>query len=294
MSKIWRHPQLKASKWKGEPYMIRQVKEDGWRATLFKGESDRDTYMFGKSDREDLEFFARFPRLRDDLQLMIRRLPEYSSVDMEICAGQGVRESVITALKDSSLVLRFVAFATPYWDGQDRHWWDISKARERALRAGFQFSKYSLISASEANMPLEEHRKHLVRMAEEQMLEGWILKNKGQCGNWYKVKVEPTIDCVVDGVVPGQGKYENLVGALRLSLYRGKELVEVATASGMTDEQRREMTGLNQGGRLRGRVVEVRFQRVGSGGRLLHPRFVRWRPDKPAKHCVISQLEEGE
>jgi ATP-dependent DNA ligase len=59
------------------------------------------------------------------------------------------------------------------------------------------------------------------------------------------------------------------------------ELTEITRVSGMPDEQRLDIDEKKD----LGRVVEVEYQDVGNGGRLIHPRFVRWRDDKPASQC---------
>lgn len=41
----------------------------------------------------------------------------------------------------------------------------------------------------------------------------------------------------------------------------------------------------------KGAVCEVEYQDVASKGRLQHPRFVRWRDDKLAEECFISQIQ---
>lgn len=300
---MWTHETLKGKSWRGQPYSVRQHKEDGWRATVFK-QQDNSVLIFGSPGRHKdltrLEFITRFPRLQKDLRELFKAMPRKTSVDMEICAGAGVRESVITALKDRTLPLRFVAFAVPFLGGVDLRAKSLGDAEKiiRSWDVGVGFARYEI--GNPIVKDADEHRSWLIEKASDLDIEGWMLKSGGQYGSWWKVKVEPTIDCVVMGVVPGTGKYRNLVGSLRLGLWPdeyvdGKaDLKEIATASGMTDEQRREMTHMDQRSRLRGRVVEVQFQRVGSGGRLLHPRFVRWRADKLSEDCLLSSLKDGE
>lgn len=299
---MWTHVQLKGKRWKGQAYEVRQYKEDGWRATVFK-QPDGTVKIFGRRQEKDLEFLGRFPRLHKDLKELFKAMPKKTSVDMEICAGTGVRESVITALKDPVLPLRFVAFAVPFFNGIDRRRESIRYAEQVVKRWNvIDFAYWEPGPLDERYRHVKEHSEALVRSALKLGIEGWMLKAGGQYGEWWKVKVEPTIDCVVMGTVPGKkGKYEGMVGALRLGLYPKRILVrkavslkEVATASGMNDEQRHEMTRMDQNGSLQGRVAEVQFQRVGSGGRLLHPRFVRWREDKHSKDCLLDQLKEGE
>lgn len=88
-------------------------------------------------------------------------------------------------------------------------------------------------------------------------------------GRW-KIKKEETVDLVVIGIKPGQEAFEGMCGSLICS----DGTREVACVSGMDLETRRAITQADVG-----RIVEVRYQYVGSGGRLRHPRFVRWRDD---------------
>lgn len=119
--------------------------------------------------------------------------------------------------------------------------------------------------------------------------EGVVYKN-GNLLDWAKEKRIATLDAVVTDVLDGNGKYAGLVGALELSVEGRK----VARCSGMTDAERITM-GDQDWDLLKGRVVEVAYQYVGAGGRLRHPRFVRWRDDKRVDECKLDQdpdLEE--
>jgi len=114
--------------------------------------------------------------------------------------------------------------------------------------------------------------------------EGVVYKD-GNLLNWAKRKAEPTADLVIIGYTDGRpgktGKMLGKVGALVLGLHGGQV---VCNCSGMDDVVRDEITA-NKDAYL-GRVVEVRYQYVGSGGGLRHPRFVRFRDDKRAEECT--------
>src|SRR5690606_14492263 len=122
--------------------------------------------------------------------------------------------------------------------------------------------------------------------------EGVVLKD-ANLFNWYKWKPVKTIDVVITDFTEGDGKYLGYIGSLKVSVYdeRGS-LIEIANVSGMTDLERDEITDLATNGGLLGRVCEVKYQYVGSGGRLRHPRFKCWREDKPAGECKTSQDPE--
>lgn len=254
----------------------------------------------------DLEFFTRFPRLNKDLAYQIKQMPPYSSADCEIVVDGAIRSNVITALKDSSIPIKVIAFATPFVQGADERESPLAYARHVAESWGFEFAPFvdAHVYFGDTGFrkkpyvfkdddAVENARMRMVTDARNQKIEGWMLKSGGQCGKWFKVKPSPTVDCVVTGWIPAEpGKYEGQIGSLVVSVYKGKELVEIASCSGMTDALRLEMTG--DADTLVGRVAEIEYQIVGAGGRLTHPRFNRWRQDKPAHMCTIDQLTEGE
>jgi len=115
--------------------------------------------------------------------------------------------------------------------------------------------------------------------------EGWVFKQREYEG-WFKLKETKTVDAIVVGCVPGKGKYAGMVGSLVCSVFQGDQLVEIANVSGMTDEQRHEMIYNCPCDK----VIEIKYQRVESRGRLRHPSFIRFRPDKPARECTMEQL----
>jgi hypothetical protein len=126
-------------------------------------------------------------------------------------------------------------------------------------------------------------------------IEGWVFKN-GNFLDWYKWKPVRTIDCVVLGFTPGEGKYSGQAGALRVGVYvraQGSGIAdsylmqEIALVSGMTDNERALINEHDIN-----RVVECAYQCVGSAGRLRHPRFVRWREDKAPVMCNARQDEQ--
>lgn len=112
----------------------------------------------------------------------------------------------------------------------------------------------------------------------------------------FKVKPADPVDCVITGVIDAEpGKFEGMIGSIVCSVYRHGKLIEIASASGMNDAVRAEMTCLHKDDMLRGLVVELKYQMIGAEGRLMHPRFSRWRPDKPMAECTYDQLEsEGD
>jgi ATP-dependent DNA ligase len=131
-----------------------------------------------------------------------------------------------------------------------------------------------------------------------------------------KVKQLRTADCVVGGFrYASKGK---LIGSLLLGLYDEEGLLHhVGFCSGLTTEHKKELTprleklikkpgftGQAPGGPSRWStersaewqplaprlVVEVQYDHF-TGGRFRHgTRFVRWRPDKAPRQCIMDQL----
>lgn len=106
--------------------------------------------------------------------------------------------------------------------------------------------------------------------------EGIVLKNE-QYSDMYKWKPMRSCDLRIVGATPGRGKYVGTVGALTCADGLGNI---VANVSGMTDAQRHSMHQLHCDNKLVGLIVEVKYQYVGSQGRLRHPVFLRFREDK--------------
>lgn len=104
---------------------------------------------------------------------------------------------------------------------------------------------------------------------------------------WYKVKKFSTIDVVITGFQPGQGKYEGQVGAVHFALWKQGTLTTIGQCSGMTDEVRKHMSD-NWDSYL-WEVMEVKYFGF-TAGTPRHPQFVRMRPDKSGAECTADQL----
>lgn len=166
--------------------------------------------------------------------------------------------------------LRLECFATPDLD-PDEH---LEQVAIYARGLGVEFCPWWHCD--------NEHWRH------EEDAEGLVFKD-GNLLNWAKLKRVATLDAVVVDIKDGAGKYLGLPGALVCAV----EGRVIASVSGMDDNMRAQI-GLDWNGTI-GRVVEIEYQYVGDGGRLRHPRFVRFRDDKAPDECLLSQdhdLEE--
>jgi hypothetical protein len=116
--------------------------------------------------------------------------------------------------------------------------------------------------------------------------EGFVLKD-GNLLNWRKLKRKCSVDLLIWGYIKGRDKYRGQVGALIVGTF---ERYILAQCSGFTDAQRLYIT--EHQSELLNTVVEVEYQYLGSGGRLRHPQFKRFRDDKWAAECHVAQNAE--
>lgn len=124
--------------------------------------------------------------------------------------------------------------------------------------------------------------------------EGMMLKNtaapykQGRSGDLLKVKAQDTLDAVVMGFTPGEGKFADAVGAIVFGQYNAAgELEKVGQCSGFTDAQRYDMA--NRPEVYIGEVVEVKHYGMVTDAELeglRHPTFVRFRDDKRPEECT--------
>jgi ATP-dependent DNA ligase len=217
----------------------------------------------------------------------LRAFPAGTSIDGELYVPGKPASYVKTAIKEQDEYLAFVPFAVPYYRGEDLTAEGLHRACDLVVGKGLPFSPYKafdeVLGSSVAPLAFNPASELAAAVADGQ--EGVVFKQSNYAG-WWKLKEDRTIDLIVTGVKAGKGKYQGLIGSLLCSTTEG---VEVAKVSGMSDKARREMTAEMQVGELTGRICEVKFQLVGSRGRLRHPRFLRWRPDKLTEDCGLAQ-----
>jgi hypothetical protein len=153
----------------------------------------------------------------------------------------------------------------------------LEQVRDYCEDCGIQFTPFIMLNDVEGT--IDEAYEGAIRYPD---VEGVVFKD-GNLLNWTKRKPTPTTDLVVKGYKDAKvGKYLGLVGAVECGLYGDDRIV--AAVSGMDDATREEISANEE--KYLGKVMEVRYQYVGSGGRLRHPRFVRFRDDKRAEECT--------
>jgi len=231
----------------------------------------------------------------------------------ELYVTGGVASDVKSAMKEGRETdwkgelaqrLQFVAYNLPYHDGGP------IEHRAKLKDMDFDVPRVLMLRDFEAgHWALTQHWKQfstptmlgivpewLIEIAKREKIEGWVLKEIYTAAPWWKLRVTWTYDCVVMGTKDGTGMNFGDVGSLLVGMFTKVSetepialLEEVASVGGMTEAERDWMTEHRD--ELEGRVCEVEANGVCSRGRLHHPRFVRWREDKPANECTSEQLE---
>lgn len=176
--------------------------------------------------------------------------------------------------------LDFDCFAiTEFGDGCS-----LENLEEYCNKIGINFAPYLFPNSFG---PIETY-KDLLKIDPD--FEGIVYKN-GNFGKWYKWKPIKTIDGYVENVKPGKGKYVGMVGSLEIAVLHKPEQnihqkneILIANISGFTDEERKSLFK-----NIYQKVVEVKYQYIGSQGKLRHPRFSRFRDDKLWHECLTDQ-----
>lgn len=239
-----------------------EVKEDGHRIMVQRAKNGQ---MFAMTT-SFIDIIGQL-RHRDWWPLCEEYLRPGEQLDGELVVPGGTSEHVKTALSVSG-DLEFKPFATTQLP--DRTPTDVVDAHLKNV-GGFTTPGYVLCPPHDAQT--------LFGYAEARGWEGWVLK-RGNYHDWYKLKCEKTIDLIIKAYNDGKGKYAGAIGSFACVTAEGHH---VANVSGMNDAVRWETRGLI------GLVIEVSYQRVGRQGRLLLPRFKRFRDDKLPSQCSVGQ-----
>ena len=277
MNELWVHERLRPKVWKGKPAHYKQWKFNGHRFTVFK-QQDGKLVGFEREIRADLEMTIKRPKIIEyDFWKALESIPPMSSVDGELYVIHGNAGDAAHAIAECLPTLCFMPFALPFWNDVCCDILDLSWANGTLLGyTDLKLAPYFSLLPSDTYEQLCDDARMLD-------IEGWVIKNANY-QDWWKVKPQKSIDCIVTGFKDGNGKYLGGVGALKVSAYIDDRLIEVASVSGMDDDVRWD---INEKEDL-GRVVEIEYQEIGNGHRLVHAHFMQWRDDKPEEECSYN------
>jgi ATP-dependent DNA ligase len=206
--------------------------------------------------------------------------------------------------------LRYAVFDCLYCGGKDVRGEDLLRRRSYAEQAVKAWGNQYAFMAP-AYHDKRAALKHVMAAGGEGVILKHVAHRYGEKNRWVKVKREATADVVIMGYKAAKEvstkksgeesmtKYAKagVIGALVVGQHKLTprsyvalwELTEVATVSGMTDDERRDFT--LRGKEYIGMVVEIKHNGREPTGRFRHPRFVQFRHDKTAESCIYYPEE---
>jgi len=285
---------------------VAEPKLDGGRYMLYL-EYDGSVHLFSRRDFPRIDKAANVPQIA-------KRYPglEGTIFDGEILLPGGKKLGDTTGILNSATAK---AIATQKEVGElHYHVWDVLHHGGQDLRNRPLRERRALLEKIVRKMnnpcvelvPQTQDKDGLFRSILAAGGEGTVLKNL-ECSygiQWVKNKRVADFSVIISGYKPGNGKYEGSLGAVAVSVYQvsqtegyaaviaGRkpqaELVEVGFASGMTDTERADIWKNREA--YLGRVIDVSAQEVTPGGRLRHPRWLRFRDDIDPKTLTFEKL----
>lgn len=260
--------------WKGEELSFAHLKRDGHWTRVEKSATGQVSVITSRPTNitEKVKFV---PTLFGAYVAM----PPSSAVEGELWYPGESASYVKSAIKHQNTNLRFSVFAVPSLD-EDAPLGDVKAIAELW---GFEFIPFWARHGHHSAWGAEGFFRDLNCLPTDRDIEGWVFKN-GNLIDFKKWKSEKTIDLIITGYKDGKGKHEFMVGSLICSTVEG---YEVANVGGLTDDLREEISCNER--KYLGQIIEATYQSVGSRGRLRHPRFKCFRPDKREDRCGASQ-----
>ena len=250
------------------------IKRDGHQTRVVKESSGKVIVL----TRNDIDITKQVKHL-PFMSRALSQQPHSTIMFGELWIAGGAASDIKTALKHRSCDMRLDFFGLQRAYGEPLEW-SLQEAELWFQSKGFSFIPYRLCDFKKPSTAIEWMCKQELQ---DWDIEGYVL-TKGNMQAVAKWKPVKTIDLICTGFTEGKGANIGLVGSITCSTVGGTEL---CTAGGFTEDMRLEISSNEQ--KYLGKVVEIKYQCVASNGRLRHPRFVRWREDKPADECTLNQ-----
>lgn len=139
-----------------------------------------------------------------------------------------------------------------------------------------------------------DKRQRLLDEAEEQKVEGWVLKEFHMKG-WYKLKPVKTIDAIIIDHQESDSKaYAGCLKSVSLGLVNDDGTIHDLgmCGGGFSKKFKLSLDTVNLRNDLIDKVIEVAYQSITPGKKLQFPRFIRFRDDKDPDQCTVEQLND--
>ncbi len=315
------HPMLATSAEEpfDDPKWLFEIKWDGYRAVAFI--EDGKLRLMSRTQND---LTAQFAELKD--------LPRYVKAKNAILDGEivaldadgrssfslmqqrtGIRKWGRRVASQPGIQVLYYAFDLLYAEGHDFRHLPLEQRKE-AL---------AMIVLPEGPLRLSEHfgqGKALFEAAKQQGLEGILAKKRDsyyeekRTGDWLKIKITDTVDCVVGGYTEPEGS-RPYFGSVVLGLYNQKgQLIHVGQAgTGFTHATLKDIWKMLEKRKTAQNpfyghvealrevhwikpalVAEIKFsewthESQDGGMKLRAPVFLRLREDKKPKECILEQ-----
>lgn len=244
------------------PVLIEE-KIDGHRYMIKKG------HAYGRNLNKDGVRENRWDKMPDSVKALATDI----FIDGELVWPGHESTDVPTGIKNNEPEMDFVGFRLPVWDGlvmPDEHHDIIGQYGIRSPKlfdTGYEDVEDLNVDALKTFAGIKHY-------------EGWVLKERCLEHKWWKLKLEWAYDLVIlDYVISTSGRHKGKLKSMTCGLADG---TVKANVSGMSDTERYAFNPAKD----IGRVIEVKANGIASQGKLRHPRFIRFRPDKSREECT--------
>jgi hypothetical protein len=233
-------------------------------------------------------------------------IPVYPHVSMTCSILGSLPDEAIRKQTEQNAWIKAYAFDMVQFECVDSTKWTQELRRTYLANALYQVDpNLMMLMPQWVNLTSAEVEKlfYLLTDAEGEGLIGKVMDAKYNAPtNWYKLKRYYPVDCVVTGQYKvgeeGQtGKMLGKVSSISVGIYHNGSLHHIGWISAIMDDESALMTPeqfIASG--LIGRPVECLHNGLqvksdaSCGYSLRHPRFRRWRDDKSAADCTLSNL----
>ena len=250
----------------GQTVQYAQVKMDGWYAEVYRDAIPR---AYFKSRSKNI-----FDKLPPAVRDAVLRLPVGTILRGELHAPGLAATEVGRLITTADERLALTVFEVPSLATTD-----FEPPRRLVEAAGLPFVETLRIS----DRPTAVCGDVWNAAALQRGIEGWVFK-RFHSHDGYKHKPVRTCDAVVTAYsLSTSAAYYGGIKSFSVSI-DGRRVGAVGAGLDKSIRMAAEPE------RYVGRVLEIAYKSVSTGGKLEQPRFVRWRDDKPADQCRLDQL----